>query len=248
MKQLYYYNNIRLIVTEENKMKIFKKILLITLLPIIFVAMIFAVKMFGTEKSIDGKDQEHIQKYIDGKDGEHIQKYIDGAYYFDGIVIINKSYPASENYAPEQSPVAQNAFEKMKNAAAKDSISLNIVSGYRTFDYQKQLYQKYVERDGKQLADTYSARPGYSEHQTGLTFDLNNASDDFAGTKEAQWIAENCYKFGFIVRYPADKVDITGYEYEPWHVRYVGKELAKYLYDNNLCLEEYFGIDSCYKD
>lgn len=217
-------------------MKILKRLVLFALIPIIFIAVVFAVRMLGTKETVVGKD------------GEHIQKYIDGAYCFDGIVVINKSYPAEESYAPEQSPDAEKAFEKMQKAAAQDNISLKIVSGYRTYDYQKQLYQNYVQRDGKQLADTYSARPGHSEHQTGLAFDLNNASDSFAGTKEAAWIADNCCKFGFIVRYPADKTDITGYEYEPWHVRYVGKELAEYLYDNNLCLEEYFGIDSRYKD
>src|SRR5699024_5056985 len=102
--------------------------------------------------------------------------------------------------------------------------------------------------DGAEMADTYSARPGHSEHQTGLAFDLNEISDAFAGTPEAEWLAEHAHEYGFIIRYPADKEDITGYSYEPWHVRYLGKEIAEKVYESGLCLEEYLGIDSVYAD
>ena len=97
------------------------------------------------------------------------------------------------------------------------------------------------------MADTYSARAGHSEHQTGLAMDINNASDSFNNTKEAKWIAENCYKYGFILRYPQGKQDITGYKYESWHVRYLGRELAKEVHDSGLTLEEFLCIDSKYK-
>lgn len=173
-------------------------------------------------------------------------EYKNGVHYFEGIPIINKTYAASKDYAPKESPEARKAFNQMQANAKKSGIYLSTVSGYRTYSYQKKLYDNYVKRDGKELADTYSARPGHSEHQTGLVFDVNNASDSFAGTPAAKWLAEHCHEYGFIIRYPKDKVNITGYQYEPWHIRYVGKELAEYLYTHNLCLEEYFGIDSIY--
>ena len=96
--------------------------------------------------------------------------------------------------------------------------------------------------DGKEKADTYSSRAGYSDHQTGLTIDLNTVNISFAGTNESNWLKDNCWKYGFIIRYPEGKDSITGYTYEPWHIRYVGKELAKTLYNNGnwLSLEEYF--------
>ena len=152
------------------------------------------------------------------------------------------------DYAPGVSEEAQSAFEEMAAGAAEDGINLYIASGFRSYDYQAQLYQRYVDRDGKEQADTYSARPGYSEHQTGLAFDLNEVSDAFIGTPEAEWLAAHAQEYGFIIRYPADKVAITGYKYEPWHVRYLGKETAAAVYESGLCLEEYLGIDSVYAD
>ena len=110
-----------------------------------------------------------------------------------------------------------------------------------------QLYNSYVNRDGKAKADTYSARPGHSEHQTGLAMDINNASDAFNNTPEAKWIAANCWKYGFILRYPQGKQNITGYKYESWHVRYLGNDLAKEVYNSGLTLEEFLCIDSVYK-
>ena len=103
--------------------------------------------------------------------------------------------------------------------------------------------------DGKEKADTYSARAGYSEHQTGLAIDLNSIDMTFDNTDESNWLKDNCYKYGFIIRYPNDKEDITGYMYEPWHIRYVGKNLANVLYNNGdwITLEEYYGIDSKYE-
>ena len=108
----------------------------------------------------------------------------------------------------------------------------------------------YVNRQGKQAADTFSARAGHSEHQTGLAFDLNNASDSFIGTKEAIWVNSNCYKYGFIIRYPKGKENITGYKYESWHLRYVGVDLATKLYNNGnwITLEEHFNLTSSYSN
>ncbi|MBR3991144.1 MAG: M15 family metallopeptidase, partial [Clostridia bacterium] len=120
------------------------------------------------------------------------------------------------------------------------------VSDYRSYALQSWLYQTYVDRDGKELADTYSARPGHSEHQTGRAIDLNATLLSFADTPEGQWLAAHCWEYGFIIRYPAGKESVTGFMYEPWHVRYVGTWLSIPLRDSGQCLEEYFGITSVY--
>ncbi|WP_143602654.1 M15 family metallopeptidase, partial [Floricoccus penangensis] len=118
----------------------------------------------------------------------------------------------------------------------------NSYSGYRSYGVQSQLYQSYVNRDGRYLADTYSARPGHSEHQTGLVFDLINWNGALIeSNNEATWIAQNAHKYGFIVRYPRGKEYITGYQYEPWHLRYVGNK-ATSIYNSGKSLEEYYGI------
>ena len=166
--------------------------------------------------------------------------------YIDGILIANKTYPLPESYAPGWDAEASEKLNVMFAEAKRDGIHLFVKSGYRSYIDQKIIYNGYVKRDGKEGADRYSARPGHSEHQTGLAFDLNSTANSFANTKEAAWIAANCYKYGFIVRYPKGKEDITGYIYEPWHVRYLGEEKAKQVYESGLCLEEFLGITSVY--
>ncbi len=170
-----------------------------------------------------------------------------GITYVNGILIANKTYPLPASYNPGKlTDETYKAFIQMRNAAANDGYNLWICSGFRSYETQRYLYNNYCARDGKAAADTYSARPGHSEHQTGLAFDINYASSWFDNTAEARWIANNCWKYGFIVRYPKNKQNITGYKYESWHVRYLGKELAKKVYDSGLCLEEYLGITSKY--
>ena len=164
-----------------------------------------------------------------------------------GIIIANKSYPLPSTYNPGGLTAAtQAAFNQMKADAAKEGHSLKVASGYRSYSYQKTLYNNYVSQYGKAKADTFSARPGYSEHQTGMAIDVNNASGSFTGTPAQKWVAANCWKYGFIIRYPQGKESITGYQYESWHIRYLGNELAKKVYDSGLTLEEYLGIDSYY--
>ena len=138
----------------------------------------------------------------------------------------------------------------MKEDASKDGVTLKITSGYRSYDVQVDLYNEYKKRDGQKAADTYSARPGHSEHQSGLSFDLNGTNDKFIETKEGKWLNDNCYKYGFILRFPDGATNYTGYMYEGWHFRYVGNDLAVKLYNNGnwITLEDYFGIDSEYKD
>ena len=185
---------------------------------------------------------------------------IDGVTYVDGIMIVNKTYsipaayiaPNSEGYEYCSSCLTSetlSAFNNMQADAQALGLNLYISSGYRSYSYQENLYNNYVYQDGKEAADTYSARPGHSEHQTGLAFDLNTIDDSFAYTDEGKWVAENCYKYGLILRYPEGKETQTGYKYESWHLRYVGKELAEKLYNNGnwITLEENFNLTSVYE-
>lgn len=177
-----------------------------------------------------------------------ITQKLKNATYINGILVVNKTYALPEDYAPGVNPEAKSAFDKMAADAAKEGLDLHIRSGYRSYSYQKNLYNNYVAQDGKAAADRYSARPGHSEHQTGLAFDVNSLSQSFENTPEGKWMAKNCWKYGFIIRYPKGKESITGYMYEPWHIRYLGKENARAVYDSGLTLEEYLGIDSKYKN
>ncbi len=172
----------------------------------------------------------------------------------DGILIANKSYSLPKTYpASSLTKEVQDAFDLMKQAAKDAGHTLTVKSGYRSYERQEYLFNNYVKNDGLEDALTYSARPGHSEHQTGLGMDINTAST--AESKQPSvkvtldWLNENAYKFGFVLRYPDGKSDITGYIFEPWHYRYVGCDLAEKLYNNGdwITLEEYFGIDSIYR-
>ena len=140
------------------------------------------------------------------------------------------------------------ALKEMFTAAKADGSNLLIASAYRSEASQKALHASYVAQKGAAAADTDSARAGYSEHQTGLAVDVGRTDHRceveacFADTAEGKWIAQNAYKYGFIVRYPAGKQANTGYVYEPWHLRYVGKDLAKAIYDSGQTMEEFFDL------
>ncbi len=174
--------------------------------------------------------------------------------YIDGILIANKTYPLPSDYNPGENTEARAALNKMfadakaEGKAKKIDLNMWVCSGFRSYTVQKNLYNSYVSRDGVKNADRYSARPGYSEHQTGLAFDINYADSRFTGTAQAVWLAENAHKYGFILRYPEGKESVTGYMYEPWHYRYIGVENAEKIYASGLTLEEYFGITSAYKN
>ena len=207
----------------------------------------------GTRKTGDFSrtDKNHFTlKWQDGSSENFTRRemsVINGVTYVNGILIANKSYSLPENYNPGGlTSDTQAAFTKMQNAAAKDGIKLWVCSGFRSYSYQAQLYNNYVARDGKAKADTYSARPGHSEHQTGMAIDVCYAASWFDNTPETIWLANHCHEYGFILRYPKGKENITGYIYESWHVRYVGMENAKLIHDSGLTLEEYLGIDSYY--
>lgn len=187
----------------------------------------------------------------------------DGITYIDGYLVVNKTYTLPDDYIPTSTHTeagdqkycqtciideAWEAYNEMKSDATALGLNIYIASGYRSYKAQEGLYNNYVARDGKEAADTYSARPGHSEHQSGYAFDLNSVTDEFANTQEGKWVNEKCYEYGFIIRYPKGKEDETGYKYESWHLRYVGKELAKKLYNNGdwITMEDYFGIKSQY--
>ncbi len=138
---------------------------------------------------------------------------------------------------------AKIAFEEMSKAAKSEGYTIIAMSSYRSYDYQVNLYNKYVKKDGKKAADTYSGRPGCSEHQTGLAIDVYNGKYDytnFGKTKEFLWMQKNAYKYGFILRFPENKERETGYKYEAWHYRYVGKDIAQEIYNKDITLEEYY--------
>ena len=137
----------------------------------------------------------------------------------------------------------------MLAAAKQQGFDLVAFSGYRSFEYQTTLYDNYVKRDGQAAADRYSARPGYSEHQTGLAFDIGERgkedvwlTEEFGETPAGQWLFTHAQEYGFILRFPQNKEEITGYMYESWHYRYVGKEVAKEITKKNITLEEYLGV------
>ncbi|MMZ48613.1 D-alanyl-D-alanine carboxypeptidase [compost metagenome] len=180
-------------------------------------------------------------------------------------VMVNKQFSLPENYEPtdlvypnvrftfkekiekrKMRKEAAEALEKMFAGAEKDGVYLAGVSAYRSHKTQTAVFNRYVKKDGEEKAKTYSAVPGHSEHETGLAIDVSGsdgrcaAEDCFAGTKEAEWLAKHAPEYGFIIRYPEGKESITGYKYEPWHIRYVGTDIAKNIAERNITLEEYF--------
>ncbi|UOQ46782.1 M15 family metallopeptidase [Gracilibacillus caseinilyticus] len=157
-------------------------------------------------------------------------------------------------YAPEGDPKrlirqeAAGALESLFAAAKQEGLELVAVSGYRSYQRQKVIYENNVAANGQEHADKFSAKPGTSEHQTGLAMDVASAAlvsvleQSFIETDEGQWLEDHAHEHGFIIRYPEGKEDITGYSYEPWHLRYVGKDIASEIYEAQSTLEEYFGL------
>ncbi|MCW0997859.1 LD-carboxypeptidase LdcB/DacB [Streptococcus anginosus] len=172
-----------------------------------------------------------------------------GSYYFiqgkyDEIVVANKKHPMAANYNPGENPTAKAAFLQLRNDMIAKGYNVGYAySGFRSYDYQKVLYQNYVNKDGQAAADSYSARPGYSEHQTGLVFDLTDKAGNLLEDAAAStWLKNNAHRYGFVVRYQPGKEASTGYMPEAWHIRYIGKE-ADEVYHSGLSLEEYYGFE-----
>ena len=208
---------------------------------------------------------------------ERVNTHVNNEYYTNTIktdeslgkfVLLNKYYYASDSYAAEDlidvdaeyslyntsfklSKECYEAFLKMYNDAKEAGYGFKINSPYRSYQKQESLYSRYKQQDGEKLADTYSARPGYSEHQTGYAFDIRDypyTNEDYSKTKSFTWVSENSYKYGFIIRFPKNKEDITGYQYESWHYRYCGIECSTYIHKTGITFEEYYEYFIKYKN
>ena len=157
----------------------------------------------------------------------------------NNLVVIEKQY----GYNNKLDKTAYDSFKKMANDMKKDNLNIFIVSAYRSYDYQNKIYNNYVKLDGKNEADRYSARPGFSEHQTGLAIDVRAGVGNytlFEKSDEYEWMLNNSYKYGFILRYPNNKEKQTGYKFESWHYRFLGVELATNIYNSGLTYDEYY--------
>ena len=186
---------------------------------------------------------------VDGPQTGAKEVQYNGSYYFiqgkyDEIVVANKKHPMAANYNPGENPTAKAAFLRLRNDMIAQGYNVGYAySGFRSYDYQKVLYQNYVNKDGQAAADRYSARPGYSEHQTGLVFDLTDKAGNLLEDAAASnWLKNNAHRYGFVVRYQPGKEASTGYMPEAWHIRYIGKE-ADEVYHSGLSLEEYYGFE-----
>lgn len=157
----------------------------------------------------------------------------------DGLSKIDEKYAAEDGM--RASKIAINAFIEMSKASEKEGYGIVINSAYRSYEDQEEINNTYLELYGQSYVDRYVAKPGFSEHQTGLCFDIGSRNSRvFADSKEYEWMLDNAYKYGFILRFPKKYETITGFRAEPWHYRYVGKKVAKYIYENNITLEEYY--------
>lgn len=166
--------------------------------------------------------------------------YLKEEYVPKNLVSLDTIYSKGGIYLVEE---AYLAFKKLVDDAKTEGITVRAISAYRSYSYQVNLYNRYVSQEGVEQADTYSARPGFSEHQTGLCVDVDdriNNFTDFENTKSFEWMQENAANYGFILRFPKDKENITGYSYEAWHYRYVGVKAAKKIKEKNITFDEYY--------
>ncbi len=265
------------LLSRKNKKRALKKLLLCLVISLVITILTIIAEIILKNQdqcikcTMENACKKQTLEQMSEKTSEQIEdqpeesqpkiETIDGVTYVDGLLIVNKTYSLPEDYMPVGAEGYQRcneciteetkeAFSAMQADAWSLGLNLYISSGYRSYTYQDGLYNRYVEKDGKEAADKYSARAGYSEHQTGLAFDLNTIDDSFAETAEGKWIKDNCYRYGLILRYPKGKEAQTGYQYESWHLRYVGKELAEKLYNNGnwITLEEYYNLSSEYAE
>lgn len=240
------------------------KVLLLLVLLLILAAMTGCSK----DKAIAGyvgDDSENSQNVTPSgmEKGEEEDEKV--AQNEEFLILINKTHPVDGSYKPEDLTSIQYfasdrseagrymraeaaaQFEALVEGAAKEGYELVMTTAYRSYEFQNTLYTNYVNRYGEAEANTFSAKPGQSEHQSGLAVDVSSPvvsyalSDDFGDTAEGKWMAENAHKYGFILRFPLGKEEITGYQYEPWHLRYVGQPAADEIYEKGITLEEYLG-------
>ena len=163
----------------------------------------------------------------------------DGVTTIGGVIIVNREFDLPEDYGSGLDSTTYNTYLKMRKASGYD---MQIVSGFRSYEKQRETFAYWESIDGFDRANRYSAQPGHSEHQTGLAMDISSLNQSYGNTPEGKWLAAHCWEYGFILRYPKNSESITGYIYEPWHVRYLGKSTAKLVHDSGLTLEEFLGV------
>lgn len=209
------------------------------------VVGIIILLFFTKDINLNNTDYKNIKfsnnpldyKVLVNKNNRLLQSFIP-----DDLVLINKNYSNENKYLRKE---AAESFEKLSQTAKNLGYRIVAVSAFRDYDYQKNLFNHYVSEKGLDYALNCSAKPGHSEHQTGLAIDVEGSNmdyDNFDKSKEFEWMRENAHKFGFIMRYPKGHEHITRFKYEPWHYRYVGIPTATYIYENDLTLEEYLKI------
>lgn len=248
-----------------NRKKIHSAI--VAILSLSTFILFFGVKNLIQAKELSNKNQvlvEEKYEYDYEEIADNDLRYIQNLVYENrtGIAkLVNKEHALESSYEPDDlvipnvktikndiylSKCAADNLENMFNAAKKEGIDLYLISGYRSSMYQDKLYYKSLIKNGKEYTEKYVAEANHSEHQTGLAADISsksigyNLTQDFENTTEGKWLEENSYKYGFILRYKKDRVEDTGYGFEPWHFRYVGYEIAKYIYENDLILEDLY--------
>lgn len=230
-------------VKKKRKIKTKNFLIFIICILLIIISITYGIKKLETTNKKNDKNstEEKNTKTNNNKDNSKEEKE---------LTELEKAKKDLDYYIDENTEKYQEYRNKNKDLSIEKvitNVNIGLNDAYYTntkeSKYQNTLYNNYAKRDGYEAADTYSARPGYSEHQTGLAVDIDNGKEyftNFEKTKEFTWMQENAYKFGFILRFPENKVTETGYQYESWHYRYVGKEIAKYIHDNDLCFEEYY--------
>ena len=227
---------------------------------IVIIAMIFCIDILKNSIFKDiGVDSVNFIRNIESRIGLIDDKSTFYNNKNNDLILVNKENSLSSDYKPDNlvkpnivfldssveeekymQQEAATALEELFQNAKQNNITLIGSSAYRSYQTQVNIYNKYYRQKGSSYTKKYVATPGESEHQTGLAIDVTNPSRCFDKTSvEAQWIDNNAYKYGFILRYPENKEDVTGYNYEPWHIRYVGKDVAKKIYINSTTLEEY---------
>lgn len=236
-----------------KKRKIKRKILLL--------GMTFILSTIIIEKFIKIQNINDKKINMSNEEISFISKSVDNINNnIKNTILVNKTFGLEKGYEPKDlvkievksnkeillRREASDNLKRMFEDAKKDGINLLAVSGYRSYEYQEDVYNNEVYNNGKEYADKYVAKPGYSEHQTGLVVDVlavnyTNMDENFENTKECIWLHKNIYKYGFILRYLKGKENITGYNYEPWHIRYVGNENSIKIKEKGLTLEEYLG-------
>lgn len=204
---------------------------------------------FENRAAVTGNGSVSISRFLSLKDnGTEFEptvikpkvRQVDGAYYFGEILIVNRQYPLPADYPIEE--LNADAYASLMQMRVDSGYPMTIMSGYRSYQYQITTYNHWKNLYGQASADKISAPPGASEHQSGLAIDISYLSTAYDNTAEGEWIAENAHKYGFIVRFPKDQDAYTGYSYEPWHIRYLGVELATMVYESGMSLEEFVGL------